>query len=68
MLERILVLLLLLGLALPVWAQGCPLCKTSVAAAGPEAAQALNLGIFVLLIPTLSIFLGILYWAFRHRG
>ncbi len=66
--KRILILLLLLGMALPAWAQGCPLCKASVAAAGPEAAKAVNFGIFVLLIPTLSIFLGILYWAFRHRG
>lgn len=49
-------------------AQGCALCKTAVEAAGPEAGGVMNLAILILLVPTLSIFVGILLWAFRHRG
>ena len=49
----------------PVLAQGCALCKTAAEAAGGDTGQTLNLAIVVLLIPTLSIFAGILLWAFR---
>ncbi len=63
------VVLLLGGLtfAPTVEAQGCVMCKLSAQAAGEEAAKALDYGIFILLTPTVIIFLGIFYWAFTHR-
>ncbi|MFQ5663489.1 MAG: hypothetical protein ACE5HL_06635 [Terriglobia bacterium] len=63
----VLLLVVLLGCAPPAFAQGCALCRTAAEAAGPEAGKALNRGILVLLIPTLSIFLGVLFFAFRYR-
>ncbi|OFV81462.1 MAG: hypothetical protein A3D93_03675 [Acidobacteria bacterium RIFCSPHIGHO2_12_FULL_67_30] len=57
----------LLAVAPEVFAQGCVACRTSAAAGGAEAARALDHGILVLLIPTISIFVGILAFAFRYR-
>lgn len=56
--------------ALPgAWAQGCSMCKLSVQAGGEQVAKAMDLGIFVLLVPTVMIFLGIFYFAFyRERS
>lgn len=59
-----------LALLLPVpvaFAQGCAMCKTLAEAQGPEGQRAMNLAILVLLIPTVLIFVGILFWAFRFR-
>jgi len=50
------------------WAQGCVMCRNTAAAGGAEAVPALNVAILVLLVPTLSIFVGILVWAFRYRN
>lgn len=60
----------LLGFGADAFAQGCVLCRTAAAAAagGAESAKALNRAILVLLLPTLSIFLGIFFWAFRYRN
>jgi len=44
-------------------AQGCPMCRTSAEAAGTAGTRAINLGILVLLIPTLLFFLGVLLFA-----
>lgn len=64
-----LLLTLLLGSFAPAaYAQGCVMCRTSASAADEEGRKALDLAIFVLLIPTVSIFLGVFYWAFRHRN
>ena len=49
------------------FAQGCVMCRNTAAAGGAEAARAIDQGILVLLIPTLSIFVGILLFAFRYR-
>ena len=57
----------LLAAAPGVFAQGCVACRTSAAAGGAEAARALDHGILILLVPTLSIFVGILFFAFRYR-
>jgi hypothetical protein len=43
----------------------CVLCKTQ--AEGSGYGNAINLGILVLLVPTLALFAGILYRAYRHR-
>lgn len=68
LIAALVVLALLLGAA-TAWAQGCALCKTAAAAAAAEkddGGKVINQAILVLLIPTLSIFVGILVWAFRH--
>ncbi len=49
-----------LALAPSAFAQGCALCYTSAAAAGPAAARAIDLGILVLLVPALVLFIGVL--------
>jgi len=64
-----LLLALLLGSFAPAaYAQGCVMCRASASAADEEGRKALDLAIFVLLIPTVSIFLGVFYWAFRRRN
>jgi hypothetical protein len=58
----------LAALAAPAaWAQGCAMCRNSAAAGGADAARTFDLAILVLLIPTISIFVGILVFAFRRR-
>ena len=54
--------------AAPGYPQGCVMCRTSAAAGGDEAMKAFDLAVLVLLIPTLSIFIGILVFAFRYRN
>jgi hypothetical protein len=49
-------------------AQGCALCYTTAAAAGAAAARSLDLGILVLLIPTLVLFVGVLVFAVRRAA
>jgi hypothetical protein len=46
-------------------AQGCSACKTTAEQSG--VAGSLNTAILVLLVPTLAIFAGIVYRAYRHR-
>lgn len=60
--------ILLLALVPAVFAQGCAMCRTQAEATGPEGASSLNLAILVLLIPTVTIFVGIVLWAFRFRN
>ena len=52
----------------PAFAQGCAMCRTEAEATGPQGANSLNLAIFVLLIPTVTIFVGVVLWAFRFRN
>ena len=54
----------LLGFTPRAWAQGCVLCYTSAAAAGPAVQEALRSGILVLLIPVLLLLIGmaVLVW------
>src|SRR3989442_15224329 len=46
--------------SLNAFAQGCAMCYTTAAAAGPRAARPLDLGILGLLLPPLVLFLGVL--------
>ena len=63
-----LLLALLAGSFAPVaYAQGCVMCRLNAAGADEAGRKALDLAILVLLIPTVSIFLTIFYWAFRRR-
>ena len=46
-------------------AQGCVMCKSSIAAQGENVINSLGLGILVLLIPPMLIMSAILFVAFR---
>jgi len=48
-------------------AQGCAACKTNAAQAGAEAQRGLRRGIAILLIPSLIIFSGAVFLAYKHR-
>ncbi len=64
-------LMVALGAALTApsaWAQSCAMCRASAAAGGADAAKTFDLAILVLLIPTISIFVGIIIFAFRRRN
>ncbi|HXZ13130.1 MAG TPA: hypothetical protein VEG64_12125 [Candidatus Sulfotelmatobacter sp.] len=49
-------------------AQGCAMCYQNAAATGPQGREALRHGILILLLPTLSIFLGIFGLLFSRRN
>jgi len=66
---RSLALFVMLLAATPaVHAQGCAACKTNAAQAGAEAQRGLRRGIAVLLIPSLIIFTGVVFLAYKHRA
>ncbi len=44
------------------------MCYTSAEAAGPAAQRSLDVGILVLLVPTLLMFIGIVVLAVRRAG
>jgi len=50
------------------FAQGCAMCYTTAAAAGSAAARSLDLGILVLLVPTLVMFVSVLVFAIRRAA
>ncbi len=50
------------------FAQGCAMCYTSAEAAGPAAQRSLDIGILVLLVPTLLMFIGIVVLAVRRAA
>ena len=49
-------------------AQGCAMCYQNASAAGAQGREALRHGILVLLLPTLSLFIGILALIYRRRN
>lgn len=51
-----------------VVAQGCAMCKTVAAAQSKAAADSLNWGILVLLVPPVTIMSSLLLFAFRCRN
>ena len=57
-----------LAFAPRAFAQGCALCYTTAAAAGPAAARSLDFAILVLLVPTLILFVAVLVLAFRRAN
>lgn len=54
------------GNALPVLAQ-CSMCRTALAAQGPEAADAFNRAILILLVPAVVLFSSVFLLVFRLR-
>ncbi len=51
-----------------VYAQGCAMCYSAAAAAGKAAARSLDIGILVLLLPTLLLFIGVLIFTIRRAN
>jgi hypothetical protein len=60
--------LLLVSLAPSAAAQGCAMCYQNASASGPQGAQALRHGILILMLPTLSLFVGIFTLIYRRRN
>jgi hypothetical protein len=57
-------------IALPVphaSAQGCAMCYQGAAASGTQGVAALRHGILILLVPTLSLFVGIFALIYHRR-
>jgi hypothetical protein len=50
------------------FAQSCAMCYQNAAASGAQGIAALRFGILVLLIPTLSLFIGLFALLYRHRN
>ena len=57
-----------LGMTREAHAQGCALCYTTAAAAGPAAARSLDLGILALVTPALVLFLSVLFLLYRRAA
>jgi heme/copper-type cytochrome/quinol oxidase subunit 2 len=57
-----------LSMARGTYAQGCALCYTTAAAAGPAAARSLDLGILALVTPALVLFLAVIFLLFRRAA
>jgi hypothetical protein len=57
-----------LAIAHPVWAQGCPLCYNTAAAAGGRGIAALRNGILILMIPPVVIFGAVCFFTLRGRN
>jgi heme/copper-type cytochrome/quinol oxidase subunit 2 len=55
-------------MACGAYAQGCALCYTTAAAAGPAAARSLDLGILALVTPALVLFLAVIFLLFRRAA
>jgi len=62
------VLGMLAALAPDAAAQGCAMCYQNAAASGPQGREALRHGILVLLLPTISLFLGIFGLLYTRRN
>jgi hypothetical protein len=69
------VAILILGCALMIVfptsradAQGCALCYQSAAASGAAGRAALRHGVVILLVPAISLFVGILALIYRRRN
>jgi hypothetical protein len=48
--------------------QGCAMCYQNAAGSGPQGREALRHGILALLLPTVSLFLGIFVLLYRRRN
>ncbi|MGA2899491.1 MAG: hypothetical protein ABSF40_04580 [Candidatus Acidiferrales bacterium] len=59
---------LLVSVAPSAAAQGCAMCYQNASASGPQGAQALRHGILILMLPTLSLFIGIFALIYHRRN
>ena len=61
--------LALFALAAPgAMAQGCAMCYQNAAASGPGGINALRHGILILLVPAVSLFVGIFVFIYHRRN
>src|SRR5580658_1117289 len=67
MAASILLLLILIGLAPLAQAQGCAMCAATASQASAQGKHALNVGILMLLAPTLAIFCGVFFFVWRSK-
>lgn len=67
-LRNCLVALPVLASSLVAHAQNCALCYTQAAGGGSRLIQALRSGILVLVIPPMSICIGLTVMAYRRRN
>ena len=67
MLATLLVLLAVAGLAPAAHGQGCAMCAATASQASAQGKHALNVGILVLLAPTLAIFCGVFFFVWRSK-
>jgi len=49
-------------------AQGCAMCYQNAASSGAQGRAALRHGILILLVPALSLFLGVFLLIYRRRS
>ena len=56
-----------LGVAPRLFAQGCAMCYADAAAQGPRARHSLDFAILTLLVPSVLLFAGVIFAAFRRR-
>ncbi len=60
---------LLIGLTAPhAVAQGCAMCYQTAVASGAPGREALRHGILILLLPAVSLFLGIFAFIYRRNN
>jgi hypothetical protein len=59
---------LLVSVAPSAAAQGCAMCYQNASASGPQGARALRHGILILMLPTLSLFIGIFALIYHRRN
>lgn len=57
----------LLLAAAPAWGQ-CVMCQTAASAQQAQAAKAMNFAILILLLPAVTLFCGVIVFAFRCRN
>jgi hypothetical protein len=63
-----LAMVLLVILAPHAAAQGCAMCYQNAASSGVHGREALRHGILILLLPALSLFLGVFLLIYRRRN
>ncbi len=63
-----LIIALLAVMAPHAAAQGCAMCYQNAASSGAQGRAALRHGILILLLPALSLFLGVFFLIYRRRG
>jgi len=57
-----------LTFAPPAAAQGCAMCYQNAASSGAQGQAALRHGILILLVPALSLFVGVLALVYHRRS
>jgi hypothetical protein len=67
MLASLLLLLALVGRAPAAHGQGCAMCAATTAQVSAQGKHALNVGILMLLAPTLAIFCGVFFFVWRSK-